>query len=169
MSTSILILIAVLAMGIQCTLAGVIHLAGAKLDLMPAMVTYAALTASWSQALVVAVTCGLLLDMFSFPPLGLSVPPLIVAAMLINHFQKLLYRDHALVQGTLAGATSLGVSLWTGLLLRASDHPLPFDWRTALKMLLIAALAAVVAPAWCWLLDHARRPRADEPMEVETF
>ncbi len=157
MSKTFLFVAVVLAMALQCALAAVVNLAGVKLDLMPAMVVFGALFASWNRALFVAVACGLLLDALSFQPLGMSVAPLAVGAAAINHFQRVLYRDNILLRAALGGAISLAASLWTWLLLQFSTTPLPLQFWIAAKMALIALLAALGTPPLLWLLNRAAR------------
>ncbi len=171
MTKTFLVPAVLVAMVLQCTLAAVVNLAGAKLDLMPAVVVFAALFATWRRALLVAVTGGLLLDALSLQPLGLSIPPLAVAAAAINHFQRVLYRDNILLQMALGGATSLAGSVWTWLLLQCSATPLPLQAGIVQKILLIALLAAVGAPILLWLLKITARllRQATEDEEVEVF
>ncbi|MCX6907554.1 MAG: hypothetical protein NTY01_05870 [Verrucomicrobia bacterium] len=157
MSKTFLFAAVVLTMALQCALAGVVHLAGAKLDLMPAMVVFAGLFTAWNRALFVAVACGLLFDALSFQALGLSVAPLAAAAAVINHFQRVLYRDNVVLQLALGAATSLAVSLWTWLLLQFGATPLPFEFEIAAKVALIALLAALGTPLLLWLMKGAAR------------
>jgi rod shape-determining protein MreD len=164
-----LIAAAAVAMGIQCSLAPVFNIGGAKLDLMPAIVLYAALTGSWQQTMGAAVVAAFLLDTPSFARLGLSVPPLIIVGLAVNHFQKLLYRDHLIVQCGFAAAFSLAASIWTWLTLQLSDAPLPMSLGVLLKIVGIAALASVVAPLVFRVLDVLRRWRRYGPVNVETF
>lgn len=171
MTKTFLFTAVVMAMALQCALAGVLHPAGAKLDLMPAMVVFAALFASWNRALFVAAVCGLLFDALSFQALGLSVPPLTVAAAVINHFQRVLYRDNIVLQLALAGATSLAVSLWTWLLLQFCATPLPFEFAIAAKVALIGLLASLGTPLLLWLMKIAARWFGQLPcgQEAEVF
>ena len=169
MSVWFLIAAAVLAMGAQCSLSGVFNIGGARLDLMPAVVLYAALSGSWQQTMVTAVVAALLLDTPSFARLGLSVPPFLVVGLAINHFQKVLYREHALVRCGLAAAISLAASLWTWLTLRLTATPLPMTAAVVGKMVVISILAAAVALPLFWLLDVTRRWRRYDPVEVEVF
>jgi len=58
MSLWFLIAAAVVAMGVQCLISGVFSIGGARLDLMPGMVLYAALTGSWQQTLWTALVAA---------------------------------------------------------------------------------------------------------------
>jgi membrane-anchored protein YejM (alkaline phosphatase superfamily) len=169
MSLWFLIAAAVVAMGAQCSLSGMFNIGGARLDLMPGVVLYAALTGSWQQTMGTAVAAALLLDTPSFARLGLSLPPFLAVGLAINHFQKVLYRDHALVRFGLAAAISLAASLWTWLALRLTATPLPMTAGVAGKILLISLLAASAALPLFWMLDVARRWRRYDPVETETF
>jgi rod shape-determining protein MreD len=171
MTKTFLFATVVFAMALQCALAAVVNVAGVKLDLMPAMIVFAALFASWNRALFVAVAGGLLLDALSFQPPGMSVAPLVVSAAAINHFQRVLYRDNILLQFALGAGTSLAVSVWTWLLLAVSDTPLPLEFAIAAKMALIAMLAALGTPLLLWLLKGTARWIGQWPgeKEVEVF
>jgi hypothetical protein len=169
MTTWFLIATAILAMGLQCFMSGVVSAGGAMLDLMPAVVLYAALAGSWQQTMGTAVVAALLVDTPSFARLGLSVPPFLIAGLAVNHFQKVLYRDHAVVQGGFAAAISLVSSLWTWLTLQFCAAPLPMSLGVVAKILVIAVLAGAVAPPVFWLLNLMRRWRRYDPVEAETF
>ncbi len=171
MTKTFLFAVVAVAMALQCALAAVVNVAGVKLDLMPAVVVFAALFASWDCALFVAVACGVLLDALSFQALGLSVAPLAVTAVTINHFRRGLYRDNILLQLALGGGTSLAASVWTWLLLGLGATPLPFEFGIAAKMALIALLAALGTPLLLWLLRSAARWFQQWPgeKEVEVF
>lgn len=168
MTKSFLLAAAMLVMAFQCALAAVVNLAGVKFDLMPAMVVFAALFASWNRALLVAIVCGLLLDALSFQTLGLSVVPFAVVAAAINHFQRVLFRDNILLQAAFGGAISLALSAWTWLLLALSETPLPLEFGIAAKMALIALLAALAAPLLLWLLKSAARCCGQWPVPENT-
>jgi len=167
MTKSFLFAAVVLVMAFQCALAALVNLAGVKFDLMPAMVVFAALFASWNRALSTAVVCGLLLDALSFQALGLNVAPFAAAAAVINHFQRILFRDNILLQAALGGAISLTSSVWTWLLLALSATPLPFEFGIVAKMALIALLAALSTPLLLWLLKNAARWWGQWPATAE--
>lgn len=171
MTKTFLFAAVVAATAVQCALAAVVTVAGVKLDLMPAVVVFAALFSSWNRALFAAAACGLLLDALSFQALGLSVAPFAVAAAVINHFQRVLYRDNIVLQLALGGATSFAVSLWTWLLLQFSATPLPFEVAIAAKVALIAVLAAIGTPLALWLLKSTARWVGQLPggQEAEVF
>lgn len=171
MTKTFLFLAVVLAMALQCTLAAVVNISGAKLELVPAMVVFAALFANWRRALFVAVAGGLLFDALSYQPLGLSVAPLAVATVAINHFQRVLYRRNILLQIALGGATSFAVSVWTWMLLRFTATPLPLQLDILEKIVLIALLAAAGTPLLLWLLNIAARltRQGTDGEEVEVF
>ena len=169
MSPGFLIFVALATMAVQCSLGAVLEIAGVKLDLTPAVVAYAALNGSWQLSLLAAVIGGFLLDVLSLAPFGLSVPPLVITAMTINHFQRILYRDNGFVQFLLTAGVSLVLSFWTWFLLLMSPAPLPDTLQIWLKMLVMATMTALVAPVVFLILNRLRQARRHEPMEVETF
>jgi len=168
MTKTFLICCALALMAIQCSLAA-FAVFGAKLDLVPVMVIFAALTSSWQRALLVAAFSALLLDALSSAPLGLSIPPAAVAAVVINHFRRIFYRENWLLQSLLAAGVSLGCSVWTLLMLSLGATPLPLNFGVIGKMGLIALLAVAVTPPLLWLLGRLGHWLRQEEAEVETF
>jgi len=168
MTKTFLLCSALALMAIQCSLAAFV-LFGVKVDLVPVMVLFAALSSSWQRALLAAVFSALLLDALSSAPLGLSIPPAAVASVVINHFRTILYRDNWLLQCLLAAGVSLSCSLWTWLMLVLGATPLPLSFGVIAKMGLIALLAVAVTPPLLWLLYRLGRRLGQESVEVDTF
>lgn len=166
MTTNFLMITTLAMIVAQCAIASAINIAGVKFDLMPALVLYAALSTSWPRTLAVAIVAGLIIDALSLGAFGLSLPPLAIAGVIINHFQKVLYRDQWPLQCVLAAGISLGCSIWTWLLLHTGPTPLAMTLDIVLKMLLMASLASLVTTPIFWLLDLIGRRLGQKPQEA---
>ena len=82
------------------------NLLGAQIDLLPALMVYAALTHGLTTIVLLAVCGGLWFDSLSLNPLGASVLPLLLIGLLIYRSRDLLMREHIFAQvvlGVMAG------------------------------------------------------------------
>src|SRR5580658_2443179 len=83
------------------------NLLGAQIDLLPALMVYAALTHGFTTIMLLALCGGLWFDSLSLNPLGASVLPLLLTGVLIYRSRDLLMREHVFAQavlGVMAGA-----------------------------------------------------------------
>src|SRR5262249_36285444 len=81
--TILILLITWLAVFGEAAFNGVRHLFGAQVDLLPALVVYASLSANLTTLTLVCVCGGLFFDTQSANPLGVTVLPLFVVGMAI--------------------------------------------------------------------------------------
>lgn len=102
---------------LQAWFTGLHGLVKVQLDLLPALVVYAALNAGFPTTVAVAVLGGLGMDSLSAGPFGLSVIPLTSLGALLHWRRDVLLRDSAWAQAALGGAATFGVALGSLLLL----------------------------------------------------
>ena len=95
------LLVAFLAVFCESAFDGFRNLLGAQIDLLPALVVYAALSAGLPTVTLVAVLGGLFFDSLSANPLGITVMPLFVVGFLINMQRELILRDQLFAQTVL--------------------------------------------------------------------
>jgi rod shape-determining protein MreD len=127
---------------------------GFRLELLPALVAYAALTFRRWNALLLAVAAGFTQDALSAAPFGSSALAYGIAALLLTGLRDVLDRDLPWVQmgsGALAAAaTSLAALCIVG-----------FCAGAFLKLLVLASVSAIVTvvvflAADYWLLTTGR-------------
>ncbi|HAB18188.1 MAG TPA: rod shape-determining protein MreD [Verrucomicrobiota bacterium] len=164
-----LFLLAWLAVFAQTQFAPVANGLGTPLNLLPALMVYAALSNHLTTVAALAVLAGLGIDALSANPLGISVLPLFIVGFVFHGRQHLILRDQAYAQFWLGLAAAIAVPLLTFVLLRmTSAQPIagPFlVWQLAVTGLLNGALC----PALFWLLDTLRRTFDYTPVSEGSF
>ncbi|HEX4342623.1 MAG TPA: hypothetical protein VH255_04490 [Verrucomicrobiae bacterium] len=104
---------------------GVRHWLGAQIDLLPALMVYASLSANLFTIGLLALLGGLWFDSLSADTLGVSVLPLFVVGLLIYRRHNLILRDQLFAQIVLGLAASAVVPASKLLLmLTAGKQPL---------------------------------------------
>jgi len=145
------------------------NLLGAQIDVLPALMVYAALTLGFTTIVLLAVCGGLWFDSLSLNPLGASVLPLLLIGLLIFQSRDLLMREHLFAQvilGVAAGAAQPLATLF--ILLNAGVRPL-LGWVSFWPWLVMAAGSGVVTPVCFKLLDRLRRALEYQPVTQSSF
>jgi hypothetical protein len=146
---------AFLAVFCEATLSAPRHLLGAQIDLLPALMVYAALNADIITLSLLAVLGGMWFDSLSANPLGVSTLPLMVAGFPIYLRRDLILRSLPFAQFVLGAAASALVPALT-LLLLANSGKLPLiGWGSLWQWIVMIAGGAVATPFifslgdWC--------------------
>lgn len=125
-------------------------LGGVRVEFLPALVAYGALTfrhRRWAAAL--AVAAGFFQDALSAGPFGNAVAGYAVAVWVLSSLARLFDREMLWMQMLSGAIASVAVSL-------AACAVVGFSRGTTPKILLLAAMSAVVAPLVFLALDGAR-------------
>jgi cell shape-determining protein MreD len=133
------------------------HLFGAQIDLLPALMVYASLTARFETVCLLALFGGLLLDSLSANPLGISVLPLFIVGLALYSKRELILRDQAfaqLVLGFIAG--TLCPALGLVMLLTTGSSPL-LGWITLWQLSVMGLGGAIATPVIFALFDWVQR------------
>lgn len=130
-------------------------LLGAQIDLLPALMVYAALNADLITVSLLAVLGGMWFDSLSANPLGISIVPLMAAGFPIYLRRDLILRDLPFAQFTLGAAASAVVpALTVLLLLNGGQQPL-IGLGSLWQWLVMTSLGALATPVifslgdWC--------------------
>src|SRR5580704_14501923 len=127
----------------EATLSAPRHWLGTQIDLLPALMVYAALNADTVTVSLLAVLGGIWFDSFSANPLGISILPLFVAGFPIHLRRDLILRDLPFAQLVLgATASALVPALALLLLLNGGKQPL-IGWGSLWQWLVMTAAGAV--------------------------
>ena len=133
---------------LQSTVVGFRNLIGAQPDLLPSLVVYASLSSGLTLGTLVAVCGGLWMDSLSWNPLGISLIPLFLVAMIIQQYRGLILRDQIYAQFVIglisSAATPLAVLL---LVLNTTRVPL-IGWSSLWQWVVVALVGGVFTPAW---------------------
>jgi rod shape-determining protein MreD len=144
---SILVLaVAFLAVFAEASCNGLRHLLGAQIDLLPALVVYASLSAGMTTIILTAVGGGLFFDALSANPLGVSVLPLLIVGVVIFSQRELILREQLFAQFVLGLAASAVAPLLTLLLLLTKGQLPLLRWGSLWQWIVMSAGGAVATP-----------------------
>jgi rod shape-determining protein MreD len=149
MNTLIAIAGVLLAAALQARMPTLWWLGGLRMELLPALVVYAALTAHRRRALAFALVAGLIQDALSAAPFGVSALAYGIAAVLITSLRGALDRDLPWLQLGAGVFTSIAASIIPVLVVGIS-------FGAILKMLLVASISGVLAVMLFVALDYSR-------------
>lgn len=130
---------------------------GVQLDLLPALMVYASLTAGPLTIATLALCGGLWFDSLSANPLGISILPLLAIGFVILVRRDLILRDQGFAQFVIGATASLAAPLITLVfLLTAGKAPL-LGWGTVWQLLVLALAGGAAAPGLFWLFGLVAR------------
>jgi rod shape-determining protein MreD len=137
---------------------GLRNLLGAQIDLLPALMIYAALSSSGVVIAVLAICGGLWFDSLSANPLGLSILPLFAVGFPVYLQRDLILRELPFAQLVLGGIASAVAPLISVLLLMTAGKVPLVGWGSLWQWLVMIAGGAVATPIFFILFnwfDHA--------------
>jgi rod shape-determining protein MreD len=149
MTTLLIILGTVVAASLQALLPTLWWLGGVRIELLPALIVYGALTLPGRQAFVLAVTAGLAQDALSAAPFGISALAYSAAALVMIFLREALHRELPWVQFGAGAVTATGSAVIACVVAGIS-------FGTILKVLLLAAITGLITPVLFFALDLAR-------------
>ena len=145
------------------------RLLAVRIHLLPAVVVYAALRSGLGMLTLVATVGGLWLDSLSANPLGISAIPLILAGVLMRHFESLLLRDLPYAQFMLgAGAAAMLFFLSLGILLSIHQEPV-IGWATFWQGAVSSVATGALTPLCFLALDRVDRALTYQPAPESSF
>ena len=145
------------------------HLFGAQVDLLPALMIYAALNVDVVTVSLLAVLGGLWFDSLSAGPLGITILPLFAVGFPVWLRRDLILRELPFAQLFLcAGASAAAPLLSVLLLLTAGREPL-LGWGTLWQWLVLTAGGAAAAPLVFLLFDWCNRALGYQPHAETSF
>jgi Na+-transporting NADH:ubiquinone oxidoreductase subunit NqrB len=154
---------AFLAVFFEATLSAPRHWLGAQIDLLPALMIYAALRSDIVTVSLLAVLGGMWFDSFSANPLGVSILPLFAAGFPIYLRRELILRDLPFAQLLLGTAASALVpALTLLLLLNGGKQPL-IGWGSLWQWMVMTAGGAVATPVIFALFEWCGRTLGYQP------
>jgi hypothetical protein len=143
------------------------HLIGAQVDLLPALMIYAALNTNVATVSLLAALGGLWFDSLSANPLGVSILPLLAVGLPVWWRRDLILRDLPFAQVMLGAAASAAApALAVLLLLTGGQDPL-LGWGSLWQWLVLTAGGAAATPVIFALFSRCRHAFG-YPMQIET-
>src|SRR5215510_13351849 len=146
LDTIFILLTAFLAAFGEAAFQGIRHLLGAQIDLLPALVVYASLSAGLGTVVSLAVCGGLWFDSLSANPLGISVLPLLVVGVGIYAQRDLIMRSQVFARVILVLVVSMAVPVLTLMLLLTTSHRPLLGWGTLWQLFVMSLGGAIATP-----------------------
>jgi rod shape-determining protein MreD len=150
-------LAAFLALFWQAAFPGTFRWLHTQVDLLPALMVYAALRTNPFMVAGLAVGGGLLFDSLSANPLGVSILPLFVVGFAIYLQRDLILRDQPYAQFVLGTAASVVTPGLVVLLLLTGGHQPLLGWGSLWQWLVMSAAGGLAAPIFFFLFDWCER------------
>lgn len=139
----------------EAVLTGPRNVLGAQIDLLPALMIYAALSCNIGIVSLLAIFGGLWFDSLSANPLGLSILPLFIISFPVFLQRDLILRELPFAQFILGGvASAVAPFISVMFLLTAGTHPL-LGWGSLWQWMVMIAGGALATPfffalfGWC--------------------
>ncbi|HZV34794.1 MAG TPA: hypothetical protein VFB72_09505 [Verrucomicrobiae bacterium] len=165
----LILLVAYVAVYLEATFNGIRHFLGAQIDLLPALMVYAALSSELMTIMALAVLGGLWFDSFSSNPLGISILPLFLVGYLIYPRRGLILREQYYTQLVLGLLASSIVPLMTLLMLLSGREPLVVGWGTLWQWLVMAVGGGLLTPVIFRLFDGLHYALSYRPVVETSF
>ncbi len=144
--TILILAFAFLAVFGEATLSAPRHLLGAQVDLLPALMVYAALNTGLPTIALLSVLGGLWFDALSANPLGISILPLALIGWPLYWRRDLILRDLPFAQFVLGAVASAAAPALTLLFLLSGGRELLLGWGTLWQWIVMTAVGAVTTP-----------------------
>jgi hypothetical protein len=157
LNTFLILIGAYLSVFLESAFGGLRSLLGAQIDLLPALMVYASLSADLLTVVLLATLGGLWFDSLSANPLGVSILPLFLPGLVIYVTRDLILREQVYAQSVLGLALSATTPLLTLLLLLTGGRLPLLGWGTLWQWIVLSVGGAVAAPLWFKLFGRLER------------
>ena len=169
LATFFVLVAAFLAVFWEAAFQAVRNLLGVQIDLLPALMVYAALCGRLSTICLLAFFGGLWFDSLSANPLGITILPLFVTGFIIHLWRDLILRDQAFAQTVLGLGAGAVVPVLELLLLLTLGHAPRLGWGTLWQILVMSLGAAVATPVLFFLFDWIQKTLVHAPVVETSF
>lgn len=169
LATILMLIATFLAVFWEAAFQSVRHLLGAQIDLLPALVVYAALCGGLSTVCLVAGLGGLLFDSISANPLGISILPLFVAGFVAHVWRDLLLREQVFAQTVLGLAAGAAVPIMQLMLLLTAGRGPQLGWGTLWQLVVMSLGSAVATPVFFFAFEWLQKILSHAPIVETSF
>jgi rod shape-determining protein MreD len=122
---------------------------GMRIEFLPALVAYAALTMHRGRAIAIAIIAGMMQDALSAGPFGLSALAYGISAVLMTTLREVLDRDLPWMQVSAGMLTSTAVAV-------VAFFVVGISFASVFKMILVASISGLVSVLLFFILDYVR-------------
>lgn len=142
---------------------------GAQVDLLPALMVYAALNEDIVTISLLAVCGGLWFDALSANPLGITILPLFAVGFAIWFRRDLILRELPFAQIILGTVASAVVPALTVLLLLTGGREPLLGWGSLWQWLVMTAGGALATPIIFYLFEWCHHTLGYQPLQEPSF
>jgi cell shape-determining protein MreD len=144
-------------------------LCGAQLNLLPALMVYAALTCELPALVIVALLAGLLFDSVSANPLGTMVAALFLPAWFIYLKRGLILRELPFARFVLGLAATGATPLIALLILLSARAELVLGWFSLAQWAVLTVIGGLLTPLLFTALDATRNALSYQHAPATSF
>ena len=134
---------------LQSRLPSLTWLGSVRLEFLPALVVYGALTLGKGRAYLLAASAGFIQDALSAAPFGISALSYVIATVVMLDLREVLDRDLPWIQMAAGALTSLTLSLAVWFVIGIS-------FGIIFKSLLLAIISGIITPLLFFAMDFTR-------------
>ncbi len=157
LNTVLVLAMAFLAVFWEAAFQLVRHLLGAQIDLLPALVVYASLSAGFSTLCLLTVCGGLWYDSLSANPLGVSILPLFLVGLALYSQRELILKDQPFAQFVLGAVASTVTPALALILLLTTGHAPLLGWGTLWQLLVMGIGGAIATPVFFVIFEWLQK------------
>lgn len=169
LNSTLIFLAALIAVYLECAFDGVRHWLGAQIDLLPALILYAALRSNPVTMAILAVVGGLCFDSQSANPLGVTIMPLFIVGFVIYLRRGLILQDQFYAQFVIGVTASAVVPALTVVMLLSGRHDPILGWGSLWQWLVMSVGGGVMTPILFWVFDRLNRALTYRPATQTSF
>jgi rod shape-determining protein MreD len=169
LNTILIFAAAFLAVFGEAVFSGMRHLFGAQVDLLPAIMVYAALNADITIITLLAVFGGLWFDALSANPLGITILPLFAVGFVVFLQRELILRELSFAQVVLGTVASAVVPVLTILLLLTAGKEPLLGWGSLWQWFVMTAGGALATPIIFALFEWCNHALGYQPRKETSF
>ncbi len=172
LSTIFILAIAYVAVFLEAHVGFVRNALGVQIDLLPALMVFAALTSDIITVIALAIIGGLLFDSLSLNPLGVSILPLFLIGVVIHRQRELLMREHFFAQMIMGVVASVLHPLMTLFLLMNGGNVPLIGWKSLWQLFVLAWAGGIATPLFFKIFARVQyalsyQPRTDVPFRAD--
>lgn len=153
----------------EAVLPGLRNLLGAQVDLLPALMIYAALGTNGVMVALLAIFGGLCFDSLSANPLGLSILPLFLVSFPVYLQRDLILRGLPFAQVVLGGIASAVAPVISVLLLMTAGKVPLLGWGSLWQWVVMIVGGAVATPFFFTLFEWLDQALGYQPRTESSF
>ncbi|HTD66838.1 MAG TPA: hypothetical protein VK846_09960 [Candidatus Limnocylindria bacterium] len=169
LNTIFILTIAFLAVFVESSFGTFRRFLGAQVDLLPALMVYASLSAGLTTVTLLAVLGGLWFDSLSANPLGVSILPLFLIGFTVHQFSHLILRGQTYAQLVLGFAACGFAPLFTLLILFSCGAEPILGLGLAWQWFVMTTLGGLLVPLYFKLFNKVYRTLGYERVPETSF